>query len=175
MATFSGNMEIIRKRLAQKLQELPPILGEEAKNFFHSNFDKQAWQGEPEQAWEKRKNPTKWGKKEDENRAVLVKTGAGRRSIRVLRTERDKVFIGAGGEVAPYMKAHNTGFQGIVNQKVRPFTRRVNGKDQNVKGFSRTIFQNIPKRQFIGDETQAPKLKEQLKEVIIEELKEIFK
>lgn len=176
MATFSGNLEIIRQRLAQKLQELPVILGEEVVNFSHENFDKQAWQGQNNQPWAKRKNPTKWGKKDEEKRAILVKTGAGRRSIRVVRVEQYKVFIGAGGEVAPYMKAHNFGFQGSVNQNVRPFERKLkNGKTSNVKGFSRTIYQNIPKRQFIGGETEAPKLKERLQKVIKEELNEIFK
>lgn len=176
MATFSGNMEIIRQRLAQKLQELPVILGEEVVNFSHENFDKQAWQGENDQPWAKRKNPTKWGKKDEENRAILVKTGAGRRSVRVVRVEKYKIIIGAGGEVAPYMKVHNYGSQGVVNQTVRPFTRKLkSGKMANVKGFSRTIYQNIPKRQFIGGENETPKLKERLQNIIKEELNEIFK
>ncbi|MDO5106128.1 phage virion morphogenesis protein [Capnocytophaga sp.] len=176
MATFSGNMELIRQRLAQKLQELPVILGEEVVNFSLENFDKQAWQGETEKPWAKRKNPTKWGKRDEEKRAILVKTGAGRRSIRVVRTEQYKVFIGAGGEVAPYMRLHNYGFQGNVNQNVRPFQRKLkNGKVSNVSGFSRTINQNIPKRQFIGGENEAPRLKERLQKVVREELNQIFK
>lgn len=176
MATFSGNMEVIRQRLAQKLQELPPILGEEVVNFSHENFNKQAWQGENEQPWAKRKNPTKWGVKDEEKRAILVKTGAGRRSVQVVRIEKYKVVIGAGGEVAPYMKLHNYGFQGAVKQNVRPFTRSLKGgKTSNVRGFSRTIYQNIPKRQFIGGENESSKLKERLQNVIKEELNEIFK
>lgn len=177
MATFSGNLEIIKQKLAQKLSELPPVLGEEAVNFFHSNFDKQAWQGNPEQAWAKRKNPTKWGKKEDDGRAILIQSGAGKRSVKVGKIEKYKVFIEAGGEVAPYMKVHNEGFQGVVNQEVRPFTKKKlskKGKEINVKGHNRTIYQNIPKRQFIGNEAQAPKLKERLQETIKEELKKVF-
>lgn len=82
MATFSGNFNIIKKRLAEKLRQLPPILGEEAANFSKQSFEQQGWRGYSMQPWKQRKHISKWGKKGDRGKKTLIQTGAGKRSIR---------------------------------------------------------------------------------------------
>lgn len=163
----------LQGRLAQTMRELPPIIGEEVVHFAQDNFDRQSYNGE---AWKKRKNPTKWGKRDEEGRALLVKTAKLRRSIRVSRVEKDRVTVVAGGADVPYAKAHNEGFSGVVEQKVNPFLRRgKKGEPIAVKGHTRTIYQNIPKRQFIGDEDSSAELRQRIKNIVNIELQKIFK
>lgn len=165
----------VEAKLAQKLRELPAILQNEAIDFFQGNFDEQAWRGNSQQPWQKRKNPTKWGKKDETGRALLVKTGAGKRSIRPGRIDNNIAYVLAGGNPAPYMKVHNTGYRGAVNQNVNAFTRKIKGKDQTVKAHSRTINQNIPKRQFIGGQNESRFLRARLKRIALLEFKQVFK
>lgn len=163
----------IERPLAETLRNLPPILGEEVVNFAHDNFDRQSFNGV---SWEKRKNPTKWGKVDDEGRSLLIKTGKLRRSIRVSQILQDRVRITAGGADVPYAKAHNEGFSGNVTQNVNPFIRRgKKGENIGVSGFTRTIKQNIPKRQFISSDKEAPELGRRLRETTLRELKKMFK
>ncbi len=163
----------IEKPLAETLRNLPPILGNEVVNFAHDNFDRQSFNGI---AWQKRKNPTKWGKRDDEGRSLLIQTGKLRRSIRVSQILQDRVKITAGGADVPYAKAHNEGVSGMVEQNVKPFTRRSKkGKIHGVDGFTRTIYQNIPKRQFISGINESPELRNRLKEIVKKELSKIFR
>lgn len=164
--------EQIQKPLAEALRRLPPILGNEVVNFAHDNFDRQSFNGVP---WQKRKNPTKWGKRDDEGRSLLVKTGRLRRSIRVAEILENRVKIVAGGADVPYARAHNEGSKGMVTQYVNPFLRRgKKGKTESVNGFFRTINQNIPKRQFISGDKDSPELAYRLKKIVNEELKKAF-
>lgn len=163
----------IEKPLAETLRNLPPILGEEVVIFAQDNFDMQSFNGI---AWEKRKNPTKWGKRDDEGRSLLIQTGKLRRSIRVSQILQDRVIITAGGADVPYAKAHNEGVSGMVEQNVKPFTRRSKkGKMHGVDGFRRSIHQNIPKRQFISGTNESPELRNRLKEIVKKELEKVFK
>ena len=54
----------------------------------------------------------------------------------------------------PYAKIHNEGGTIKTTQNVKPFSRTVKGKSQNVKGFGRKVNTTIPQRQFIGDDPQ---------------------
>lgn len=166
----------IQQRLAKAFRELPAVLGEEAVNFSLESFDKEAWSGASQEVWLKRKNPTKWGKKDEVGRNLLIKTGRGRRTIRVSRVVENKAFIVAGGPEAPYMKVHNNGFRGAVDQQVKPFTRRMrNGNTQQVSGFTRTIHQNIPQRRFIGGAKDSPYLRARLRRVTMAIIKKTIK
>lgn len=177
MAKSAAEMfDKIQERLASTLRALPAIIGEEAVNFSIEAFDKEQWTGNSTDRWAKRKNPTKWGKADETDRALLVKTGKLKRSIRVTRILNDRVWIGAGGADVPYAHAHNYGFKGTVNQNVNAFTRKMkNGKTITVSAHSRKILQNIPKRQFIGGEKDSPYLKARIRRVVLLELKQIFK
>lgn len=166
----------IQERLAGTLRTLPEIIGNEVVNFALNSFDQQAWSGESQQVWKKRKNPTKWGKADETDRALLVKTGKLKRSIRITRIQENRVFVGAGGADIPYAKVHNYGFKGIVNQNVRGYKRRnSNGKTIEIKAHKRTINQNIPQRRFIGGENDSPYLKARLRRIALAELRKIFK
>lgn len=166
----------IQRRLAETLRTLPAIIGEEAVNFSLESFEKEGWLGDTQENWKKRKNPTKWGKRDETDRALLVKTGKLKRSVRITRILNDRVRIGAGGADVPYARVHNYGFRGKVDQKVNAFTRKMkDGKTQNVKAHNRTINQNIPKRQFIGTEGQSQYLRARIRRACLAELKKIMK
>ena len=176
MATAEEVIKQLQSKLANTFRDLPAIIGEEAVNFTQENFDAQGWQGDSFEAWQKRLNPNAWGKKDDPTRAILIKTGKLRRSIRVSKIVEDTVYIQAGGADVPYARAHNEGFSGAVNQNVGEHIRK-GKKGQNIKvsAFKRTIQQNIPKRKFIGGDLESSQLRTRLRTAILEELKKIVK
>lgn len=90
-------------RLQAFKTNLPYYVGDVILEFILDNFDRQAWAGK---AWKPRKNNSGTG------RSLLVKTGRGRRSIRVTRRTEAEVAVGTD---LSYMAAHNTG----ANIKVR--------------------------------------------------------
>lgn len=164
---FKSAEEAMRKfqdKMATTLRELPPIIGEAAVNFTLDNFERQAWLGDNTENWQKRKNPTKWGKADDTGRALLVKTAKLKRSIRISRIVENAVYVHAGGADVPYARVHNEGFRGKVEQKVKAHTRKMkDGKTVGVSEFERTIQQNIPKRKFIGHESESPYLRAKIR------------
>lgn len=176
MATAEEVIKQLQSKLANTFRDLPAIIGEEAVNFTQENFDAQGWQGDSFEAWQKRLNPNAWGKKDDPTRAILIKTGKLRRSIRVSKIVEDTVYIQAGGADVPYARAHNEGFSGAVHQNVGEHIRK-GKKGQNIKvsAFKRTIQQNIPKRKFIGGDLESSQLRTRLRTAILEELKKIVK
>ncbi len=161
-----------KEGLAQMFRELPAIIGEEVVNFTLDNFEAEGWQGNSFEAWQKRKNPTAWGKKDDPGRALLVKTVKLKRSVRIISIQQDKVIVGAGGADVPYARVHNEGFSGEVTQNVNEHIRKTkNLKNVKVSAFKRTIQQNIPKRQFIGSAATSSQLRTRIRNVSVSELK----
>ncbi|KAA2245506.1 hypothetical protein F0L74_05985 [Chitinophaga agrisoli] len=177
----------IERHFKQVLLYAPGMAGNEAVNFFLDRFRERNWLNIRRSAWKDRKDPTKWGPaKRNKGRAILVLSGRLRRSIRITSIANLQVHIGSD---APYAKAHNEGFKGIVTQHVSPYTRKVNrtgiikrtalktrskikwGKvtvrETTVKGHTRKIKQNIPRRQFMGRSQQ---LDEKIKRLLIAEL-----
>ena len=126
------------------MKGLPKLCGGMAVTHFKENFRRQGFLAATVESWAKR-NDSSWGKKSKKKteRAILVKSGILKRSIRVVQEGTDFVKIGSD---VPYAQVHNEGFSGSVSQSVKPFTR----KGKPVKGYSRTINQKIPKRQFMG-------------------------
>lgn len=176
MATAEEVFKQLEAKLANTFRELPPIIGEEAVNFTLENFDKQGWQGDSFEPWQKRLNPNAWGKKDDSTRAILVKTGKLRRSIRISKIVEDTIYIQAGGADVPYARTHNEGFSGTVNQNVGEHLRKgKKGENIKVSAFQRTIQQNIPKRKFIGGDLESSQLRARIKNAIVIELKKIVK
>ena len=168
---FKSTEEAMRKlqdKLAGTLRELPAVVGEAAVNFTLENFERQAWLGNTAENWQKRKNPTKWGKADETDRAILIKTGKLKRSIRISRIVENAVYIQAGGADVPYAKAHNEGFRGAVNQTVKPHVRKMkDGRNIGVSEFQRTIQQNIPKRKFMGYESESPYLRAKIRREVL--------
>lgn len=172
---LEDRLKQLQNEISGKLRQLPPLIGEEVVNFTLDNFKKEAWQDQGAEPWEKRKSPTKWGQKQDEDRALLIGKGSGRlrRSIRVGQILEDKVQVIAGGADTPYARAHNEGFKGLVHQHVREHIRRTrNGGQYTVKAHDRSIEQNIPKRQFIGNSAQSAELRERINSLIRKVLKQ---
>ena len=162
LADFDRMMD----RVSRAINDIPRRAGVLAVNFSKQRFRSQAWINHTTDPWPKRKRAA-WSKKlERPGRAILVKTGRLRRSIRVISVSALRVVIGTD---VPYAEAHNNGFRGRIKQQVRPYTRRKFGKvqsssiatrksttkrgqvgDVNVRAHTRTINQNIPRRRFIG-------------------------
>jgi len=63
-------MRKLQENLSGTLRELPAVIGEAAVNFTLDNFDRQAWLGNNTEPWQKRKNPTKWGKRDETDRII---------------------------------------------------------------------------------------------------------
>lgn len=125
------------------LRQFAQDAGVIAAKHFDDSFRNQGFTDSSLQKWQPRKS------KLDSGRAILV----GKRGGRLRRSQRKRVF-GLNIEITypvPYAKAHNEGFEGTVNQQVKPFTRK-NGV--YVKGHSRKMKMNLPKRQFMGTSQQ---------------------
>jgi phage gpG-like protein len=142
-------------------------MGNDAVRHFKKSFRNGGFTDATLVRWKKREK-----KEKGKHRAVLVKTGALRRSIRVVKKSFNSVTIGS-RTAGDYGEVHNEGYRGV--QYVKPHKRqrvvrsRVRGSGGfaggvftkgkattvellgsrgNVKGFTRRV--NIPKRQFIG-------------------------
>ena len=162
-----GNTDSFKKveqQVRRAVSQLPRIIGAVAVRFSDDNFRKGGFDGDSFIPWAQRKQAQK-GK----GRAILIKSGRLRRSVRVLRTGQDHVVIGTD---VPYARAHNEGFNGTVT--VRSHTRNTYGTERRGTGIysvgtqkeryrnykylsgnrkvrSHTRRMRIPQRRFIGD------------------------
>lgn len=115
------------RNLQQLKADIPKITGNEMVNFALDNIRTET------DIHGKRMKPRKANARRNSGRGLLVDTGAGRRSIRIARSNQDFTELTAN----EYMQAHNEG----VNRTVTSRSRRG-------KTFSRRM--NLPKRQFTG-------------------------
>lgn len=127
----------ITNAVTNAIRALPNKLAAEAVNFSKQRFVQQNWVDNTTTMWPKRK-------KTDAGRAILVKSGRLKRSIRKLAVYSDCIIIGTD---VPYAKIHNDGFRGVEQAKAHS-RKSKKGKAYQVKSFTRPI--NMPKRQFIG-------------------------
>ena len=168
MIKSGADFSKIAKDFEKFRKGFPTFAGRQGVNFFKNNFTLQGFLNEPGQVkpWAKRK-PNKQGKDPRPGAAILIKSGAGRRSI---------TFVAVGNTIRfltpfVYMKAHNDGFEGDVNvgghTRTQTIKRRVKGsydgiakrrrtatvelagKESNVSGHTRHM--KIPQRQFAGE------------------------
>ena len=100
-------MVALRKRL-------PGMLGEEARGFFLDNYRKGGFEDASFTPWVARKPRTGKGAKRDEGRALLVRSGRLRRSIRILSTGPGYVVVGSD---VFYARFHNEGVEGRLPQR----------------------------------------------------------
>ena len=141
-------------RVSKAVDKLPARAATEAVNFSKERFRAQNWIDSHTQPWKRRK-ATRGESNRRSGRAILVDTGRLRRSIRKISVTNTSATIGTD---VPYAQAHNDGFRGKVNQRVRAHSRKTaKGKTSNVKAHSRTININIPRRRFIGSSAQLVK------------------
>ena len=160
---MAGIFEVFNKRLAQFKKSVPKQVAANAVKFFVGRFTAQSWLDSSEQPWAPRK--AAWGRKKDTGRAILVKSGRLRRSIRTTEATFDNIVI-ASMDV-PYARAHNEGFEGEVTQNLRAHTRRAHKRkgyttatgrkvkpttvaEHTVGPFTRKRKVSLPARRFMG-------------------------
>lgn len=147
MSNKIPNFQKIGKQLIKDAQTLAEV---EMLNFVLSNFEKQGFTDASFEPWEFRKD------NKDPGRAVLVKSGMLRDSVKVSESNSQRVVLTA---TAAYAQIHNEG--GRVNiaitQKMRRFFwfRFYTTKDPKFRAMAltkKTHFNfKMPKRQFMGD------------------------
>lgn len=141
---------------------LPYKVGEVVVKFSMNRFSEQSWVDSSTQPWKQRKVRNK----RNSGRAILVQTGALRRSVRISNTTSDSVKISSN---IPYAAVHNDGFRGSVaipahtrsrlEKKQETYTTRA-GKQRKrtvqsiaatyqVRAHSRRV--NMPRRRFLGE------------------------
>lgn len=131
----------------------PRYVGNMAVNFYKDSFKRQGYiENSSVKKWDKRKNNAK-----GEGRAILVKTGRLRRSIRIIRSGLGYVVVGTD---VPYAQIHNEGGVIRTTQRVRSYSRKAfkrtwKGKRQNISAstisaHARIVNTKIPQRQFMG-------------------------
>ena len=106
-----------KQMIETELRNFVTVISVEAKNHFTKSFADQGFTDKGLVKWQPRKSRSR-----DDGRAILVKTGNLRRSIRVISRSINEVVIGSD---LPYAQVHNEG--------------------------GRTRRGRMPKRQFIGE------------------------
>ncbi|MBK9479837.1 MAG: phage virion morphogenesis protein [Bacteroidetes bacterium] len=168
------DMGKVEKQVRTQLEASLVLMGRTAKTFFTDNFRKQGFEDRGVSKWDARKKETK----KSQGRAILVKTGDLRRSIKLDTINRANLSVRISSDL-PYSRVHNDGNEGIVHSvgfHTRTATRKVGNKrvkrmsTQNVKEHFR--IGGTPQRQFIGDSWS---LNEKVKKVIVTNLNKAFK
>lgn len=178
------NLHDVAKKFKVTKRKLPRLIGNEVVRFSKNRFRAAAWTDTSATKWKKRKDPKKKG------RALLVKSGKLRNSIRIISANLDKIVVGSS---MPYAAAHNWGFSGSVNvrahkrdltaktkvsdirsmsiktRKHRTKTIKVRTGSTTVKAHSRKM--NITQRQFLGNSEH---LNAKIDRIIFKEIEKIF-
>ena len=149
-------------RIDRFLKGAPRVMGQLAVREYVGSFRRQAFVDGAgvTHAWPKRKKADKKG------RAILVKSGRLRRSIRVVSQDSDSVTVGTD---VPYAQLHNEGGVLKATQSIRAHRRRRYDTDEvsapgarkakyvrthvgtsDVKAHTRTLATQMPQRQFMG-------------------------
>ncbi len=163
------DLKIITERYQAMRQQLMTKIGALMLEFTEQRFREQGWAGTVMQPWQARKNNT------DPGRAILIKSGALRRSVYVVAKTEDNVTIGSD---LPYAKIHNEG--GDIKHYARSEVFVRNRKEGRfVKGttpghgfsYGENNMQ-MPQRRFMGD---SPYLRLQIRRLITLEINKCFK
>jgi len=147
--SMSNKIPDFQKIGEQLIKDAQTIAEVEMINFVMGNFEKQGFTDKSLTPWEKRKDNA------DPGRAVLVKSGMLRDSVKVTESNPDRVVVSAS---AKYAQIHNEG--GIINVRVTPRMRKYfwlmyyKTEDEKYRAMALTKKQafkiKIPKRQFMG-------------------------
>lgn len=171
----TGNLRDQLRRLQAVGKRLPRFVGALAVAHFKEGFKNQGFTDDSLEKWTPRKKPDtgRAGR-----RAILVKTGALRRSIRIVSMSSARVIVGSN---LPYAQIHNEGGRINATQQVaahrrRAHIRRVDGKRQRVSehtvsAHSRKVNTLIPQRRFIG---RSRVLNQKIEGKLIQELRNIL-
>lgn len=125
--------------LQQFKREMPTLVGNEMVNYALDNMRAEGIDGKP---WPRRKA----GAARDEGRRLLIDTGQGERSIRIVRKNSAVVEVAAN----EYMEAHNTGATINTTANVRSHTRTRAGRTEQVSAHTRQVNFTLPQRTFLA-------------------------
>lgn len=153
MANEARKIQMAQVKLQKTLTAFITVMGTDAKNHFVKSFRNQGFEDDSIQRWQPRKNEISGGiarvrRKSLGSRAILVKTGDLRRSVRVISKSYRSIVVGSD---LPYAQIHNDGLYG--------------------NAFGKHRFK-MPKRQFIG---HSNKLIRQLRAKLDSRIVNVFK
>jgi phage gpG-like protein len=153
MANEARKIQMAQVKLQKTLTAFITVMGTDAKNHFVKSFRNQGFEDDSIQRWQPRKNEISGGiarvrRKSAGSRAILVKTGDLRRSVRVISKSYRSIVVGSD---LPYAQIHNDGLYGNAYGKHRF---------------------KMPKRQFIG---HSNKLIRQLRAKLDSRIVNVFK
>lgn len=150
----SHSHNINPQALRKLFKDIPRVAGTEAVNHFKSHFRLGGFYDTSLRRW----RPRKPGARRNKGRGLLMDTGAGRRSIRVIRSNAEGVAVGSD---LPYIKGHNEGLQMSRQVTVKTHTRKAHqrtwkGKKVEVERsivdrHQRMMNINLPQRKIIGN------------------------
>lgn len=138
----SKNIAQIQSDFGKFRKQYPRFVGTMAVTFFKENFRRQGFVDSSLEKWKPRRS------KNAQRRAILVKTGRLRRSIRITNANANTVKIGSD---VPYAQIHNEGGTISGTVQVRKHKRKTRKGSTTVKSHSRKVSTKIPKRQFAGN------------------------
>jgi phage gpG-like protein len=138
------------KELEKFFKNLPIQVGNIALNFYLDSFKRQGFIDTSFERWKARSKADK-NQKRRGNRAILTKSGALKRSIK-MAVRGFSIIIYSD---VPYAQIHNEGgtITGTANVKAHKRRMRVGRKSKvvDVKAHPRKVNIKIPKRQFMGE------------------------
>jgi phage gpG-like protein len=143
MANEARKIQMAQIKLQKSLNNFVVEMGTEAKNHFVKSFRNQGFEDKSIVKWKHRKRL-----EQGKSRAILVKSGDLRRSIRVINKSYRSITLGSD---LPYAQIHNDGLNG--------------------RAFGKYAFK-MPKRQFIGHST---KLIDHLRSKLDKRIQNVFK
>lgn len=148
-------------KLRQFQAEMPILVGNEMVNYALDNMRAEGYDGEK---WPPRKSNAP----RNQGRRLLVDTGDGERSIRIVTQTATLVELSAN----EYMEAHNTGARIQGTFPVRAHTRRRRGRSEEVRAHNRQVDFTLPQRTFVSSES--PMLLKRLNDVLEQRFKALM-
>jgi phage gpG-like protein len=170
MANEARKIQQAQIKLQKALMGFVTVMGVEAKNHFVKSFRNQGFTDATFKRWQTRRGEVSGfgvSKKSKGSRAILVKSGDLRRSVRVVSKTYNTVTVGSD---LPYAELHNNG--SIVNRRAHKRTATITRSVRGSAGFVNGVWRQgrkqkitlqgarhnvsgsafrMPKRQFIGD------------------------
>jgi len=191
LANEAKKIQAAQIRLQKSMKAFVTVMGVEAKKHFVSSFRNQGFTDESFKRWQSRKGEVSGfgvSKKSKGGRAILVKSGALRRSVKVLNKNYNSVTLGSS---LPYAELHNDG--GLIYRKAHKRTSSRTATVRGSAGFVNGVWKEgrgrkmkimgerhnvssssfkMPKRQFIGESRKLTALlREKLNAKILQSFK----
>lgn len=107
--SFKQDLQQMRKELAEATNTtIPAIVKEKLELIITDSFEKESYQGETSSKWKPRKDDIDGNKRKSQRGAILIASGALRRSI-IVEAGNGKVVVGTNSK---YAQIHNEGLEG---------------------------------------------------------------